>query len=172
MDIDLDLSVCVVTRNRAESILTLLHSLHDYADPVAFEAIVVDNHSEDDTAESVVREYPEIILYENPAQEPFIKARNRAIELARGRYVALIAENAVIQPQCLLRLLSFLDKNPEVGIAGPKMIDPDSGVIQASGRSFPTVLSLLFTTFSRIRLFSNSFWIQKYLLQNWDQGMN
>ena len=170
MSTDLDLSVCVVTRNQAKSALAMLHSLYDNADPVAFEAIVVDNHSQDDTVEQIAREYPQAILYENPEQESFIKAQNRAMRLARGRYIALLADDAIIQPKCLLRLLTFLDHNPEVGIAGPKMIDPATGTIQRSARSFPSLLTMLFATPFLCRLFPRSPWRRKYLLTDWDHN--
>jgi len=170
MDISLDLSVCVVTRNRAESVLALLRSLYQTADPVSFEAIVVANHSQDETAELVASEYPGVILYENTVHEPFIKAQNRAINLARGRYVSLIADTFLLEAGCLLRLLSFLDKTPEAGIAGPKIIDPASGDVLPSARNFPTLLPLLYAAFSLGPTLSKSPWMRKYLLQDWDHS--
>lgn len=169
MDIELDLSVCVVTRNRGKDVLALLHSLYETADPIAFEAIVVDNHSQDDTPELVAREYPQVLLYENTVEEPFAKAQNRAIRLAKGRYIALVADGAVIQPHCLARLLAFLDDNPAVGIAGPKIINPATGAVQPSARSFPSLLSMLSTTTSQKAMFSSSPWMRKYLLTKWDR---
>ncbi len=170
MDTSLDLSVCVATRNRAENVLAMLRSLYLTADPVSFETIVVVNDSQDETAELIASGYPGALLYENTVQEPLVKAQNRAIRLARGRYIALVSDTVLLEAACLLRLLSFLDKNPEAGIAGPKIIDPASGDVLPSARRFPTFLTMLDAAFLQEPLLSESPRMRKHLLKDWDHN--
>lgn len=150
MDIELDLSVCIVARNRMDALRNLLRSIYDTADHVAFEAIVVDNRSTDDTVALLDREFPAVLLYENSQPEPGAKAKNRALTLARGRYVSFWAPDLEFAPECLLRLLRFMDDNPAVGIAAP-MLTLDNGSPAPTARTDPTLFSLLRRLLSRSR---------------------
>ncbi|HET6276052.1 MAG TPA: glycosyltransferase [Candidatus Cybelea sp.] len=85
----MEISVIIATKDRASYLERALESLSAQRGAPAFEAIVVDNGSSDATA-AVTRAYaggsaPVRYLY---APEPNRgKARNRGVEIARGRYL-------------------------------------------------------------------------------------
>ncbi|OLT61753.1 glycosyltransferase family 2 protein [Moorena bouillonii] len=75
----------------------------------------------------------------------FSYGNNRAIKMAyrdrpQLKYVYLLNPDTLILDSGLYRLVSFMDKNPEVGIAGTGLIYPD-GEKHHIARRFPTVLS-------------------------------
>lgn len=58
------------------------------------------------------------------------------------KYVWLLNPDTVVRPRALEILVDFLDQNPEVGIAGSRLEDPD-GTPQRSAFRFPSVFSEL-----------------------------
>ncbi|MDH3330629.1 MAG: glycosyltransferase [Desulfobulbaceae bacterium] len=169
MDIEPDLSVCVVARNRETSIGEFLSSLYATADPAAVQVIVVDNDSTDNTVKIIADTFPETIIYENGRQEPAAQAKNRVFQLARGRYLSFWEPDMIFSPGCIHRLVNFLDNNPTTGIAGPKITDP-AGMIDYSARSTPTLFSLICTETALGRMFPGSFRRNRHLLASWDHN--
>lgn len=167
MNIELDLSVCIVTRNRPDIIKRFLASLHETADPVAFEAIVVDNHSTDGTADMIAAQFPNVLLYENSRQEPVVMAGNRAMRIAGGRYISLWDDDIIIQAESLHRIIRFMDAHPDIGIAGPRIINAN-GAVQPSTRMWPTFFSMLFLHTAVGRIFPDFPLLNKHLMLNWD----
>ncbi len=85
----------------------------------SFEIIVVDDGSTDGT-HAVVEKYRDrgvVLLRQSNAGPP--AARNRALSVARGKYVALLDSDDLWEPDYLQTMVNFLDLNPEVSIAFP-----------------------------------------------------
>jgi hypothetical protein len=138
MDIQPDLSVCIVAPLEQEALFPLLHSLYATADFLAVEAVVVTSR---ETAAALQECFPQALLYETDRPEPPAVAGNRALRLARGRYLALLTGAAVFPAGALLRLVTFLDDHPEVGLAGPYLQAMDGGTRVAAG-IFPSFFRL------------------------------
>ena len=81
--------------------------------------IVVDNASSDSAAE-VAKSFPLAQLILNPDNRGFAAANNQGIEVARGQYVALVNNDAVIANDWLAKLVAFLERTPRAGAAGGK----------------------------------------------------
>lgn len=58
------------------------------------------------------------------------------------RHVLLLNPDTVVRPDSIAPLVAFLDENPEVGIAGSRLEDPD-GTVQLSAFRFHSVLGEL-----------------------------
>jgi len=56
------------------------------------------------------------------------------------QYVLLLNADTIVQSDAFKILVDFMDKHPEVGIAGSRMEDPD-GTVQCSAFRFPTPIS-------------------------------
>lgn len=81
-----------------------------------WELIVVDDCSTDDTYEIVTAhaEDPRIRLFRNDRNLGISLTRNRALELARGEYVAATDQDDLSLPQRVAAQVGFLDENPRV----------------------------------------------------------
>jgi glycosyltransferase involved in cell wall biosynthesis len=108
-------SVIIPTHNRAELLNVALASLQSqtYTD---FEAIVVDDGSTDDTPD-VVGSFDDRFHYIYQVRQGRSRARNRALEIARGRYVAFLDDDDVYRAHKLELQVRCLEENPEVGWA-------------------------------------------------------
>lgn len=132
-----DISIVIVSWNAKQYLLNCLSSL---SDPSSYthEIIVVDNGSTDGSCETVQKEFPEVRLVRNRDNLGFSKANNIGIRASSGRYVCLINSDVIVLEGCIGGLVKFMDRNTLVGMAGPRILNPDK-TIQYSCRHFPTV---------------------------------
>jgi len=132
------LSVVVVTWRARDHVLRCLESLRQHAG-VDHEVIVVDDGSGDGTAEAVRAGYPDVRLLAKPVNEGLVAGRNDALPLVRGRLVLMLDSDTEVRPGALERLAAVLDRRPEVGLVGPRLVYPD-GRIQLSCRRYPPLV--------------------------------
>ena len=105
------------------------------------EVIVVDSASTDGTPERVREQFPEVQLIELERNPGYGGALNAGMAVATGDYFLVMNADAWPVDSDVARLLEFADKRPRVGIAGPKLLNPD-GTLQTSLRGFPTIWRL------------------------------
>lgn len=104
-------SVIMAVRNGEEFVGDALQSLmaQDYT---PFEAIVVDDGSTDATPE-IVQSFP-CVRYVRQANQGQAAARNSALALARGDYVAFLDADDLWPAHKLSTQISYLQSNPQV----------------------------------------------------------
>ncbi len=133
---DVDLSVIIVSWNTRELLLGCLRSLPWREPGLRLEVIVVDNASSDGSVAAVEEAFPDATVIRLDTNAGFAAGNNAGMRRARGRYIALINSDVLVLPGCLESLVAYIDRHPEVGIAGPKILWPD-GRLQDSCRRFP-----------------------------------
>ncbi|MGE5568429.1 MAG: glycosyltransferase family 2 protein [Rhodospirillales bacterium] len=133
-----EISVIVVNWNRRELLRACLQSLAAQVG-VCFETVLVDNGSTDGSVEMAEREFascPELGLrvIVNSANRGFCAANNQGIAAARGRYIALLNNDAEADPGWLAALRSAFDHGPDIGMAASKiLVWEDPGRIDKAG---------------------------------------
>jgi len=153
-----DFSVIVVSWNTRELLRQCLQSIVDepgvqvvaadadsaqQAQPgqVLAEIVVVDNASDDGSAQMVQADFPQARLIANRHNAGFARANNQAIAQARGRVLFLLNPDAYLLPGALAGLARFLRDHPEAAAAGPNVLNPD-GSWQAAVFRFATLWDL------------------------------
>jgi GT2 family glycosyltransferase/lipopolysaccharide/colanic/teichoic acid biosynthesis glycosyltransferase len=155
----IQLSVIVVNYNVRDFLHHALLSLQKAMKGIRGEIIVVDNASDDGSIEMVRRRFPSVVLLANKTNLGFARANNLALQRARGKYVLLINPDTLVQEDTLRVMIRFFEENPDVGLAGCKILNPDGTFQLACRRSFPTPwaaltkLSGLSVLFPHSRLF-------------------
>ena len=130
---DVCLSIVIVTFNSKNSIKACLSSVfnQDYRD---LEVIVVDNGSVDGTVNLIREKYPQVILIENKKNLGVCKARNQAIEIARGIWVLTLDCDIVLENNFLQNIRSYADSlSYKIGALQPKILKPDKKTIYSCG---------------------------------------
>ncbi|HEX2435129.1 MAG TPA: glycosyltransferase family 2 protein [Solirubrobacterales bacterium] len=135
----------VVVSYRCEGMLReCLRSLRAHPpDRVPMDVYVVDNASNDGTAEMVEREFGEVKLRVNDRNLGFGAANNLVLRDTRSPYVLVLNPDTRLTDGALNRLLELMQARPEVGMCGPRLELEDGTLDHASKRSFPTPLSAL-----------------------------
>jgi GT2 family glycosyltransferase len=111
-------SVIVVTYNRARDLPRSLGAITATRYP-GLEVIVVDNASIDDTADAVAS-FPEVKLIRCAENHGYAVGSNIGVAQATGDYVALIHEDAVIEPGWIEDFVRFLETHPDAAAVGGK----------------------------------------------------
>lgn len=167
---ELDLSIIIATYNGRDLLKRCLESIEANPPTCSFEIIVVDDASSDRTAEMVRERFPRVRLLCNEKNVHYGRSNNRAIDVARGRYIHLLNNDTAILPGALDAMTAFLDEHPEAGAVGSKLLNED-GTIQWSVKSFPNPMSALFGARSIVaRLFPGNPLSRKHLL-HFDRDM-
>jgi GT2 family glycosyltransferase len=160
-----DLSVVIVNWNTCGDLRECLSSIRDEG----AEVIVVDNASADGSRHMVEEEFPQARLIANTRNLGFATASNLGIEASHGRYVLLLNPDSEVRKGAFKALIDFGDRNPRIGIFGPKILNPD-GSIQYSCRRFPNLKAGLFRNTILGRLFPKNAYIRDYLMTGWDHN--
>jgi GT2 family glycosyltransferase len=134
----MDLSIVVVSWNTRELLATCLKRVYETVSEPAFEVIVVDNGSEDDSAAMVKAEFPGVRLLENEENLGFARANNQALALSRGRYALLLNSDTEVLDRALEDMVAFMDAHPTAGAVGARLLNAD-GTFQFSHADFPTL---------------------------------
>lgn len=131
-DRDPEVSIVVVAFQARDDVVACLGSIRSCVE-ISHEVVVVDDGSDDGTADAVRERFPEVTLIAKPQNEGLVAGRNDAIEVIRGRLVLMLDADTKVRPGAVEALAKVLDEDPEVGLVGPKLIGP-SGELQPSCR--------------------------------------
>jgi N-acetylglucosaminyl-diphospho-decaprenol L-rhamnosyltransferase len=131
-----DVSIIIASHNTC---LYLERSLSAIGD--CYELIVVDTGSTDGSRELVRTRFPKVRLVELETNEGYGAALNAGIAEASGDFLLLMNADAWPRPNAIERLVEFVEREPEVGIVGPRLVNLD-GTLQPSVRGFPTLWRL------------------------------
>jgi GT2 family glycosyltransferase len=132
-----DLSIIIVNYNVKEFLQNLIHSIYKAAQKITFEIIVIDNNSNDGSVEFIREKFPDIKLIANDKNLGFSKANNIGLKEAKGKYLLLINPDTLVREDTFEKMIRFFQDNPETGLAGCKIINPDGSLQLACRRSFP-----------------------------------
>ena len=125
-------SVIVVNWNRRELLRACLQSLANqtYRD---FDVIVVENGSNDGSAQMIACDFPSARLIANRENRGFCAANNQGIAASEGEFIALLNNDAEAEPGWLAALLAAFDGRPDFGMAASKILVWETGRIDKAG---------------------------------------
>ena len=145
------ISVIIPSYNTKDITLTCLNSLDvllraDVNIGVSFEIYIVDNASQDGSAEAV----HSFILNKNnnrisyriiplPVNLGFSKANNVALKEVRGTYVLFLNSDVMVNEIDFKKLISYFDASTNVAALTVKVSLADGRIDPASHRGFPTI---------------------------------
>jgi N-acetylglucosaminyl-diphospho-decaprenol L-rhamnosyltransferase len=133
------LSYCVVNTNGREYLLACLAAI-ERARPEGVEAeiLVLDNASEDGSAEAVRELGGEIRLIALERRTGKAENDSTLMREARGRYCLLLNEDSELRPGSVQALLDVMEREPKAAAATPQLFDSDGNAVPCAWR-FPGV---------------------------------
>jgi GT2 family glycosyltransferase len=132
------LSIVIVNYNVKYFLEQCLYAAIKAGSKVSSEIIVVDNNSVDGSCQMVEEKFQEVILIANKENVGFSKANNQAIRIAKGEYILLLNPDTVVEEDSFLKIVGFMDRTPDAGGLGVKMIDGKGRFLPESKRGLPT----------------------------------
>jgi GT2 family glycosyltransferase len=156
----MDVSILIISFNTVDMTRICLDSVFDQTTDVSFEVIVVDNASEDGSAEMIRHEFPEVALHALDSNLGFGRANNLAAESAMGDYVLLLNSDTVVLDHAIDRLVEYARGHEDAGVYGGRSIFADGSLNPQCVWGRPTLWSEfcvgvgLSALFPRSRLFN------------------
>jgi len=127
--------VAVVSHNRVELLRRCLTSLERTAGRETFQIIVVDNGSQDGSAE-LESEFPNVQWVRLPKNFGLTKAWNLGWRAADAEYVLFLHGDTEVEPGAILKLAETLDANEDAVAVCPLLVDAEGRPAPQLG-SFP-----------------------------------
>ncbi len=161
-----DLGIVILSWNTRELLKRCLETVYASAGDVTYRVVVVDNASGDGSAEMVRQGFPQAQViaseinggysYGNNLGLRALGFRDKGRATDAPRYALLLNPDTELPPDALCAMVAFMDRQPEVGAAGPKLVLPDGSLDKACRRSFPTPIISLYHFVGLAKLFPGS----------------
>lgn len=155
-------SIIFVNWNTRDLLLDALGSFLPLSD-FAAEVIVVDNASQDGSADAVEERFPEVRLIRSTENLGFAGGNNLGFRVARAPLVLLLNTDVLVVGDAIPTLVEYAEAHPEVGIAGPRVLNRDR-TLQRSYFRYPSALNhflgatYLYKLFPRSSFFNRQFY--------------
>jgi N-acetylglucosaminyl-diphospho-decaprenol L-rhamnosyltransferase len=129
------LSYCVVNTNGREFLLACLEAIERTAPPdLEHEVLVLDNASDDGSAEAVRALDREVRLIALERRAGKAANDSRLIEEARGELCLLLNEDSELQPGAVPALLGALRSDRQAAVAGAQLLSPEGRPVPCAWR--------------------------------------
>lgn len=140
---DIALSVVLVNYNGGLFLQVCLDAIREHTRGWAAEVVVVDNGSTDGSPDMAAAAFPQVRILRNERNVGFGAANNRGWRACRGPLILFMNTDVVLRPGTLERLSEVLSGDPQVGAAGPALLQAP-GIYQVSFGKKSTFWSELF----------------------------
>ncbi len=152
----LELSIVIVSHNVQDVLAQCLRSVFQALQGIEGEVLVVDNASDDGTVATLMPAFPQVRWIPLPTNVGFGRANNIGIAQACGRYILLLNPDTLVHPDTFRTMLAYMERHPEVGIAGCRVLNRDGSFQETCRRGFPTPWVAFTRLFGLERLFPRS----------------
>lgn len=159
-----DVSIIIVNYKARDMLRLCLETLRSTIARASVEVIIVDNDSGDGSVEMMRAEFPDVKCLAIPVNLGHSGGCNKGMEAASGRYLFLLNNDTQLKPGAIETLAAYLDKNPRIGAAAPKVLNAD-GTVQGTIKRFPTSAAAIAGRYSLLaRLVPNNRLSRHYLI--------
>lgn len=136
------ISIIILNWNGLEVLRPCLKSLSENT-AVDHEVIVYDNGSAETGIEEVVAPYAQVKLVKSEVNHGFARGNNLASKHAQGKYIVFLNNDTLPQPGWLNALVDMAEANPNYGLLGSRLINPDGSVQHVGGYFVPSVKTFM-----------------------------
>ncbi len=161
----MDLSIVVLNYKTKNMVKECLRGIRLASPRLNYECIVVDNASGDGIEKVMRQEFPEVKFLAAPANLGYAAGTNVGIRASQGRYILIMNPDIAVFPDTIENLVKYMDENPEVGIAGPKLLNPDR-TVQCSVYRFPRRITPVYRRTPLGRTEAGKREVERYLMKD------
>jgi GT2 family glycosyltransferase len=166
-----DLSIIILNYKTKGLVKQCIRNVMVSTGDLNYEIIVVDNNSNDGIAEMMKENFPQIKFIQTGKNLGFAAGNNAGIKQARGKYVMVLNPDVTVLNHSIEKMVKFMDSEPQVGVVGPKLINPD-GTFQISCRTFQRPLLIIYRRTPLGRLPFAKLQLNKHLMLDFDHQTN
>ena len=138
---DIDLSIIIVNWNSKEYLEKCIESILFWTVDIKYEIVVIDGASFDGCGEMLHRRFPQVRFIQSETNVGFAKANNVAFRESHGRYILLLNPDTELIAPAVNILFDYIQKAPNAGAIGCKLLNADKTVQTSCLQAFPTILN-------------------------------
>jgi GT2 family glycosyltransferase len=120
-------SIIVVSYNTKQMTLDCLATVYEQTN-VPFELIVVDNASNDGSAEAIAEAFPDLTLIAETTNHGFAPAHDVALPHTHAPWLLLLNPDTLVLDGAIDTLLAFAERTPDAGIWGGRSLYGDKSL--------------------------------------------
>lgn len=125
-------SIVIPVYNQFGYTYNCIRSIVKNSGDVPYEILIADDCSTDRVHE-LEKYVTGITVIHNEKNLRFLRNCNHAAEQARGDYILFLNNDTQVQPDWLAPLVSLMERDPDAGMVGSKLIYPDGYLQEAGG---------------------------------------
>ena len=162
----LDIAIVIVSYNTRDLLRACLRSVYASAGSITYHVTVVDNRSRDGSADMARAEFPLANVVDSPRNGGYSYANNLGLRvygfgqrrntLDLPHYALLLNPDTELPPTALADMLALMERRPDLGAAGPKLVLPDGSLDKACRRSFPSPQAFIYRGIGLSKVFPRS----------------
>lgn len=112
----MDVSIIIVNYNTANLLKNCINSIIEKTKEISYEIIVSDNASKDDSIQMLKSEFSDVIVIENSENLGFGKANNKALEIAKGKYILYLNSDTLLLNNAVKLFFDYFEANTNKNI--------------------------------------------------------
>jgi len=135
-------SILISTTGKADSVVESVKRLKNQKTKLDLEIIISDNSCREDQKKTLesIKDIPNLKLIFIDHNNGYIRNYHELVNASKGEYLFIVNPDIQIKHEdTLQKLVDYLDKNPEIGILGPKQINEPGGEVAMTVRAFPNI---------------------------------
>ncbi len=122
-------SICIANFNGESVIGACLDSIRNQDCDLPLEIIVHDDASTDSSVEFIRTRYPDVTIIPSECNVGYCVSNNRMVSRARGRYILLLNNDAVLRRDAVRTLFLHAQQHPGPAILGLPQYDIETGAL-------------------------------------------
>ncbi|WP_455230222.1 glycosyltransferase family 2 protein [Geopseudomonas aromaticivorans] len=130
------LSICIPNFNGADYISQCIESALNQEFPHEIEIIVHDDASTDESIAIIVERHPNVKILVSESNVGFCISNNRMVEHARGKYILLLNNDAILRPGSFSAFLAKAERSSKPSIIGLPQYSLTDGALVDRGYEF------------------------------------
>jgi GT2 family glycosyltransferase len=163
----LDLTVIIPSYNTWRFLGDCICSIYQHTRGITFEVIVIDDNSDDGSADMVAEAFPAVILVRNQANQGYVSNTNLGMRMSRARYACHLNSDTLLISNAFQALVQYMEENPQVAACGPKLLNPDRSV-QHCIRHFSGATTMVLQALNWHKVFPRSRLTDRYYATDFD----
>ena len=116
-------SIIIPHYNGKDLLYNCIDSIYNNISIENFEIIVVDNASTDNSVQNIQTLFPDVVIVSSKENVGYSGGCNIGAKHAEGKYLIFLNNDTEHSNQWIEKLVNFLDKNPDVFAAQPKILN-------------------------------------------------
>lgn len=165
----MELSIIVTNYRNPELLKLCLDSVKKNVTDLAYELIVADSATQEDTEMMMRENYPDVKFFPFAANVGFQALIKKGIEESTGKYLLLLNGDILVTPASIQKMLAYLKTDDKIGMVGPKLLNFD-GTLQYSCFRFYHPITIVYRRTFLGKLGFAQKHLDWFLMKDYDHG--